>query len=190
MLLIAQESLDLDRVQEFRWSGTYAGGKLLTDFLGSSPFPMDEHSEAGVAKLVEEYLVSANDRVVVVGQLGHCRSKLLHWRTEGMRFGFFGDEAYPILSRCDTGCLEVMADAIRLGHWSTGLFSKSSSLSAASSEDIELVESCLDEIAANAVHVFTAALDGEGYLVWSIGKESDQRLISDFLEAENRRNLR
>lgn len=186
MFLVAQQFLDFDAIADYRWAGTYKRGKLLYDAVTTQPIPIGDQSTDGLARFVDQFITSSNDKILIVGS-GHDRADLSHWHLAELRYGFLGDEAYPILTRRDAGHTEVLRDAVGIGmQWTTGLCSRIANLPSDLPLDIDLTETFLEEVVVNSVHVFTLALDDEGYLVWCIGEETDRRFLRTFVETNGR----
>jgi hypothetical protein len=183
MLLIAQEFLDFQRIQDYRWAGTYKGGKQLHEAVDAPLTPVGDQCKDGVARLISEYLGISNYRIAVVSELGHCRASLRHWRLPEARYGFFGDEAYPIVTHADVGNSDVVRDAMNGMQWTTGVFSQIGDPPGDLPLDIEMTESFLNEVVENTVHLVTKALDDEGYLIWCIGSAADRRLLRSFADS-------
>jgi hypothetical protein len=162
IFLIAFESLDLSGEQLYKY-GTYRGGNRAAapeaEALGWSDYPI-----SGLIEIVDKWLTTHHDGVVVCENwAARCEHLSRHPRES--RACCFGDEVYHLLTTCNAGKEHDIECALRESehHWATGVCSRCSGVPDGS----ELTEAFIEEVAANTAHIFTPALDGEGYLVWS-----------------------
>src|SRR4051812_43797238 len=56
MFAIAKEQLDLDKITDYQWAGTYAGGKQWYEAAGSTKSVMGERSIDGLVAFLSEFL--------------------------------------------------------------------------------------------------------------------------------------
>ena len=167
MLLIAFESLDLQADCLYKY-GSYAGGKSLDDAVGSQKTSMIDSAIGGLVPFIQEHLHASKDAAVVCENPFTTRKdlverspELLPWES---RVQFYGEEVYHIVTSENTD-FDSIESAVRESshHWATGVCSFCKDVPRG---DIDS-ETFFDTIAANTSHIFTPALDGEGFMVWS-----------------------
>jgi hypothetical protein len=165
MFAIAMESLDLERVVDFRWAGTYSGGKQWHEAAHSPTFPVGNSPLDGLGLFLDTYLRSSQRAIVLCENWINTRSEIPNLLMRESRTVFHGDEVYHILSSSDAGNLEFISTTVweAKNQWLTGVCS-----SAELVPQVEIPsEAFFDEIVANVAHIFVSAFDEEGYLVWS-----------------------
>ena len=81
---------------------------------------------------------------------------------------FCGEDVYHILMSADDN-YDAIECAIRESthHWGMGVCTLHEGVQPTE----PLSKAVIDEIVADTVHIFTPALDGEGYLIWSPTQE-------------------
>jgi hypothetical protein len=167
MLLIAFESLDLLDTMDYRFGGSYAGGKALYDVPGVYPVTLAglvASPSGGLIQFIEGFLRISNDAIVVVEHPTARTSDLVRWETRESRVCTYGEEVYHLLTS-ENADFESIECATResLHLWATGVCSSSKNV-----PGLQVIsEDFFDGIVENASHLFTPALDGEAYLIWS-----------------------
>jgi hypothetical protein len=163
MLAIAFESLDLDKDHLYKY-GTYAGGRGLADAIGTQPVSWRDSPRWGLIAFLGKWLKSATDAVTVCENVFATR-KHLHCAPKESRIACYGEEVYHILNHKDADNEAAIECALRESthHWATGVCALHAHLPAG---DIPS-ETFFDILVAHTAHIFTPALDGEGYLIWS-----------------------
>jgi hypothetical protein len=169
MLLIAFDSLDrgADGLYEY---ATYCGGK-------SKPPDLERISwmdcpRWGLVPLLDKYLLKAKQALVLCENWAATRKAVAEWPRQP-RVLLYGDEVYHVLTSDNGGSPESIECAIRESEhqWATGVCSSCAEVPQGEIPS----ETFLDDVVARAAHIFTPALDGEGYLVWSpvLSKQQD-----------------
>jgi hypothetical protein len=162
---IAFEALDLEKVDAFRWAGTYSNGLLLNDFLKPHSVPLTQFPIGGMGQYVEKYLQGSHRAVVVCENWSAKRSEMTKWPyVNQSRMIYFGEQVYHFLAHGDTD-LDLIDSTIResADHWGIGVCSLCKDIPHTEIQS----EAFFDEIVTNAAHIFVPAFDGEGFLVWS-----------------------
>jgi hypothetical protein len=162
---IAHEALDLDKITDYRWAGTYAGGKQWYEAAGTYTIAVGNRSIDGLVQFLRAFLQSSEDAIVLCDNWSDERNALVH-RTVALESHllFHGQDIYHVLIRKDTNP-DFIEQTIREADntWLTGVCSICKEVP----QGEILSEAFFDEIVANAVHIFVPALDGEGFLVWT-----------------------
>lgn len=163
MRAIAFESLDLNYPYLYKYS-SYVGGKSAADAIGTEPVPWTDFPIWGLIEFLEKWLYSSKNAVVVCENLAARRKHLASSPRES-RTVCYGDEVYHILTSADAASRDAIECALRESehHWATGVCSRHTSIPERNIQS----EAFFDAIVANTAHIFTPALDGEGYLIWS-----------------------
>jgi hypothetical protein len=163
MVAIAFESLDLEKDYLYEY-GTYQGGKGLNDVLRGQDIPQRDCPIGGLIILLEKYLRSSRESVVLCENWIATREDLTVWRPRESRILLYGEEVYHVLTSEDAS-FEAIETTIRESehHWATGVCCLCERVP---QRDIPS-EAFFDAIVANTAHIFTPALDEEGYLIWS-----------------------
>ena len=163
MVAIAFESLDWDRDYLYEY-GTYQGGKGLNDVVRVQDIPQRDCPIGGLIILLEKYLRSCREAVVLCENWIATREGLAVSHPRESRILLYGEEVYHVLTSEDAS-FEAIETTIRESehHWATGVCCLCERVPQG---DIPS-EAFFDAIAANTAHIFTPALDGEGYLIWS-----------------------
>ena len=122
-----------------------------------------DHPRWGLISFVDKYLLESNESVVLCENVFTMREHIEKFPGES-RHLLFKQEVYHILTREDAGNSESIECALREAehHWMTGVCSSCTEIPRG---DISS-ETFFDTIVANTTHIFTPALDGDGYLVW------------------------
>lgn len=161
MLLIAFESFDLDADCRYRHA-TYCGGQIKPPNLESISW-MD-CPRWGLIPFIDKHLLKSHESVVLCENVFDTRKDIAKLSIES-RLLVFNDEVYHILTSenaCRPESIEcTIGDAEH--QWMTGVCSSCADVPRG---DISS-EIFFDTIVTNAIHIFTPALDGEGYLIWS-----------------------
>jgi hypothetical protein len=127
------------------------------------PEPGERPVERLVAFVVE-YMRKAKDAVVICENFGASRQDIAHWPWPPPRVACYGDdEVYHVLTPEITDPDQIEAAVSPRHHWQTGVCSACSVPPEGNIPD----EGPLDEIVMNTVHLFVAAFDNTGFLVWS-----------------------
>lgn len=163
LMAIAMESLDLEGEWLFKYA-TYVGETESADAIGSQDIAWTDSPIWGLIEFVDRWLSGSTDRVTVCENCFLSRKVLIDSPRES-RTSCYGEEVYHILTNQDASNQDAIECALRESehHWATGVCSR---YAAMPHGDIPS-EAFFDEIVANTAHIFTPALDGEGYLVWS-----------------------
>ncbi len=162
VVLIANELWDLD-LQDFRSGGRYRGIGIgesnEADASTGEGYPF-----SGLERLIRGWLLSSPIAVILCENAFNMRDALPRMPPRDSRLVFYNNEMYHVLLATDSGG-EAIDSAVRESshHWATAVCS----LCAAVPECEVTSDSFFDEIVANTAHVFTPAIDGEGYLFWS-----------------------
>lgn len=161
MLLIAFESLDLDADCLYEYA-TYCGGKY--NLPGSESISWMDGPMWGLIPFLDKYLLKSKEAIVLCENWAATRKAVVDFPRESQIL-LFGDEVYHILTSENAGSPDSIECTIRESehHWATGVCSLYTELP---QDDIQS-EAFFDAIVMNTTHIFTPALDGEGYLVWS-----------------------
>jgi hypothetical protein len=162
MVLVAFDSLDLNYDRLYAYA-TYDGGKGWFEAAGGETLPQEHCPIGGLVAFVENYLRSSSDAVAICENWAATPKDLADWPRES-RVAFFAEEVYHVLTSAET-TFDAIETAIRESthHWATGVCSY---CQAVPQGDVP-TEAFFDTIVANTAHIFTPALDGEGYLIWS-----------------------
>lgn len=161
---IAFEFLDVDRLPDFSYA-TYSGGKRWYEAAGTQDVSQGDSPIGGLICFLREFLRSSKEAVVLCENWGDSRTEYLaNWRPRESRVVYHAEDVYHVLTSKDDDddSIECVIRESR-DHWATGVCS---SCSEVPQGDI-LQDGILNAIVANTRHIFTPALDGEGYLVWS-----------------------
>jgi hypothetical protein len=165
ILLIAYEWLDPGADALYKY-GSYCGGKSLREVPGYDSITWMDSPRWGLIPFVDKFLLKSKDAVVLCENWAATRKGVTdaHFPRES-RFLLFNDEVYHILTSENAGRPESIECTIRESehHWATGVCS----LCAQVPEGDIPSEAFFDGIVASTSHIFTPALDGDGYLVWS-----------------------
>lgn len=161
MLLIAFESLDLDADCLYEYA-TYCGGQSKPP--GFESISWMDCPRWGLVPFVDKYLLKSREAIVLCENWAATRTSVTDFPRES-RLLLFGDEVYHILSSENAARPESIECAIRESehHWATGVCSLYAELPQG---DIPS-ETFFDAVVGSTAHIFTPALDGQGYLVWS-----------------------
>jgi hypothetical protein len=164
MFAIAMESLELDRVTDYCWAGTYAGGKQLREAISKPLIPMGDRPIDGLMSLLHQYFNAANSGLVVIENYWTTKTEEISRQRSDRRLAFYQESVYHLLTPNDIDP-EFIEDTIRepWHHWFTGVCGANLVLPV---ED-DWPEQFLDDIVANAQQLFVPAFDDEGFLVWS-----------------------
>lgn len=159
-LLIAFDNLDADADWLYEY-GTYGGGKRWFDAAGTQQLPQMDCPIGGLILFVGNYLRTSEEAVVLCQNYCSLRARAAPRES---RVVSYGEETYHLLTRTDAN-VESIECAIResSSHWVTGVCSQFAEVPESFIES----EAFFDAIVAETKHVFTSALDGEGYLIWS-----------------------
>ena len=161
-VLVAFESLDLDGDYLYEYA-TYNGGKADAGITPDTP--QSDSPIGGLILFIQNFLRATKNSMVLCDNWIDTRTKYLtDWRPRESRTVFCGEDVYHILISGDDN-YDAIECAIRESthHWGMGVCS-----SCAGTPQTEILsEAFIDEIVASTVHIFTPALDGEGYLIWS-----------------------
>ncbi|MBN2291141.1 MAG: hypothetical protein JXM70_01875 [Pirellulales bacterium] len=173
MLLIAFESLDLDAEWLYKYA-TYGGGKELNQVSGAQPILWTDSPRWGLIEFADNWLNTSKDAFILC-ENWILKPKHLQVHQRESKTFCFGEEVYFFLKSEDAGRSEVIECALRESeqHWATGVCSTSVPMPEGNIPS----EAFFDEIVANTKHIFTPALDGEGYLVWSPTNEKGAKLL-------------
>ena len=157
MLLIAFETLDLKADCLYK----YASYDRLPAW--ESVTWMDA-PQWGLISFVDKYLFQTKDPVVLCEDIFATRKSVTKSPRES-RMLFFKDEVYHVLTSEDAAKPETIECSLRESrdHWAVGVCSSCDKVPHGNISS----EIFFDAIVANTTHIFTPALDGEGYLVWS-----------------------
>lgn len=163
MTLIAFESLDVDAAGLYRY-GTYCGGKSLPEVPGWESVTWMDSPRWGLVEFVDKHLLTSDQAVVLCENWAATRKDVSDWPRES-RLLLYHDEVYHVLTKKDASSADSIECALRESehHWATGVCS----LCPAIPEGEIVSPEFFDGIVANTSHIFTPALDGAGYLVWS-----------------------
>ncbi len=174
MLLIAYEQLDLD-ADYLYGDATYCGGYLLRD-LPDRPW-MDnpqwdlpdsswmDNTRWGLIPFIHKYLLKSKESVVLCENVADTREFAIKRQRES-RMLFFKEEVYHVLTHENAYSPELIEFTIHESenHW--GTTNVCSSFAEVPQGEISS-ETFFDTIVANTKHIFTPALDNDGYLVWT-----------------------
>jgi hypothetical protein len=165
MFAIAMESLDLEKVADYQWAGTYSGGKQWHEARGNTAVVVGERSIDGISQFLANYLRSSPNAIVLCENWLLSRSDLESWTTRESRVLLHGDELYHIATTHDADNPESIEATVREAdrQWLTGICSTCDDVPQSEITS----EAFFDEIVAKLDHIFVSAFDGEGYLVWS-----------------------
>ncbi|MGA2035489.1 MAG: hypothetical protein ABSG68_24840 [Thermoguttaceae bacterium] len=170
MLLIAFESLDLgaDCLYEY---ATYGGGKRLKDLPGFAAVTWMDSPRWGLVPFVDKHLLKSREAVVLCENWAATREAVAHSPRESTVL-LYGDEVYHVLTGEDAASPDAIECALRESehHWATGLCSFCRGVPPGEIAS----EAFFDVVVANAAHIFTPALDGGGYLIWSPEQKRDE----------------
>jgi hypothetical protein len=163
VLVIAYESLDIDRLTDFEYA-TYAGGRLLDDLIDPKSFKLDDSHIYGLAQFINRHLEFSKSAVAICENWAARPESLVSVPRES-RTACYRDEVYHILTADNAGDLDSIETAIRESrhHWVTGVCSFCDEVPQG---DIPS-DAFLDSIVERTAHIFGAAFDDEGYIVWS-----------------------
>ena len=166
MFVIAMESMDWDRIADFRWAATYSGGKQLGEAVATPLIPAGDREIDGLILLIRSWLAVEERRIVVFENFWSEKADWIGTKCLDTRDRYYGETVYHILTSEDRDP-ERTEDAIRApwSQWFVGVCAVSLSLS----QGDELSEQFLDEAAQNAQCIFVPAFDDEGFLVWHTG---------------------
>jgi hypothetical protein len=182
MLLIAFDSLDAEAECLFDY-GAYDGGKTLDEAAGKQSILQRDSPVGGLVQFLENYLRSRDNAVLFCERWTGTRTRLVNWPPDWppleSQHLYFREEVYTVL-KGEAASWDSIEFTVREGnsHWATGVCSLCKKVPrghvpgvVSPTEDIASAEipseAFFDEIVANTAHIFTPALDGEGYLVWS-----------------------
>lgn len=165
IFLIAFESLDLDYPYLYKYA-TYNGGQSCA--VGAEASLWTDSPRWGLVDFVDRWLHASSDAVVLCENWLATRERALKSTAAGLwesRLLYFQDEVYHMLTSNDAGQAAAIESALRESqpHWGTGVCSRYADMPGAEIA----TEGFFDLLVANTTHIFTPALDGEGYLVWS-----------------------
>ena len=124
VVLVAFESLDLEKISDYEFAAFY-GGKGLHDAIGSKAVSQMDSPLGGLALFLEHHLHSSKDAIVLCENLYDTRQKYIaNWRPRESRVIFFGEEIYHIVTDGNANFRSIET-AIResMDRWSTGVCS-------------------------------------------------------------------
>ena len=162
IFLIAFESLDVDADCLYEYA-SYCGGKA--ELPGWKSIPWTDCPRWGLIHFVNDYLHASKQAIVLCENWMDTPTEYAtQWRPRESRVVFYQEDVYHVLTSEDTD-LDLIECTIRESekHWATSVCSRCAEALIGNIPS----EGCLDAIVANTVHIFTPALDGEGYLIWS-----------------------
>ncbi len=165
MLLIAFESLDLDAACLFQHA-TYSGGKDLRQLPEFRSITWMDCATWGLVPFLDKYLLQSTDAVVLCENPYWDRESTMDMEyPHESKVLYFADEVYHVLRHEDAHSADLIEATIReaTAHWGAGVCSAYADVPQG---DIPS-EHFFDAIVTSTKHIFTPALDGEGYLVWS-----------------------
>ena len=163
MLLIANDLWDIDQCKDFVSGGLYKKPEVsATAEAGASDNagnPFD-----GLERLIRSWLLSSPHAVVLCENPFNMRDALVRKPRQDSRLLLFGQELYHVLLSTDISHTAIECTIRESSHhWATAVCSLCGEI-----PEREIAsEAFFDEIVADAVHIFTPAIDGEGYLFWS-----------------------
>jgi len=162
MLLIAFETLDLDTDRPYKYAGTYCGGQLHPP--NYELITWMDTARWGLVTFVDKHLCKSKEAVVLCENVFAERKDVPNYTKES-RMLFFNEEVYHVVTYENAYMPDSIEQTIRESEhqWAVGVCS---SCAEVPQGDV-LSESFFDVIVANTTHIFTPALDGDGYLVWS-----------------------
>jgi hypothetical protein len=165
VVLVAFELLDLEKISDYEFAAFY-NGKGLHDTVGSQRLSQMDCPLGGLALFLEDHLHSSKEAIVLCENSYDTRQEYnANWRPRESRVVFFGEEIYHIVTNSNAN-FQSIETAIResMDGWSTGVCSFCDNVP----ETNITSEAFFDAIVARTAHIFAPALDGEGFLIWSL----------------------
>ncbi len=160
-IAIGLEGMNLSPDWNLGHSPPYDHGKLFRDVYPVQVRTAADSPRAGLAQFVKNYLDSSKD-AVAVSDFGAVRGNAHHWQFGEVRVGYFGDEAYPLLTQ--TANVEAVERGSMVnGKFEIGVCSRIDCVPDGDQFDLAFFES----LANGADHIFGEAFDGDGFFIWT-----------------------
>jgi len=135
--------------------------------------PVEDRPKTQIVEFVKDYLKSSDDAVVVCENANATRKMYENWEWgELPPYWCYGDkEVYHILTRRVIGTNKIY-NSIREAFvsWGVGVCTSCKIIPDKSITD----DSFFDEIVRNTRHIFLPAFDGDGFLVWTPQRTSNE----------------
>jgi hypothetical protein len=127
VLVIAYDSLDLDRLADFEY-GTYAGGKLLWDIIDKKTPQLDDSQFYVLARFIDRHLGSSKTAIAICENWAADRASLISLPSES-RTSCYGNDVYHILTADNAGNLDsIRQHSDSMKEWSSWWYKRCGSV--------------------------------------------------------------